>query len=237
MNNPGRDAFNLVADDVLAPRRQAEIQEVVARLAAFRPTHVALECARNLTPQWQRDYTAYREGRFTLSRDERHQIGFRVAGQVGLTEVDCIDWNGDDAAETGSDAGDPWAYAAAHQPDLHRRLTEEGEAFVAEVAGRQASGTVGDLLRWLNRPEQDDIDRRVYLGIVALVGDTETPVGARWLAGWYRRNLIIFTNLARLASDPGARVLAVYGSGHVPLLRQFARQSGLFRVDDVLTYL
>jgi hypothetical protein len=237
MNNPGLDAFNLVADDVLTPRRQAEIQEVVGRLAAFRPTHVGLECPRNHTPDWQRDYAAYRAGAFTLTRDERHQIGFRVAEAAGLAQVTCVDWNWDDEGETGPDPGDPWAYAATHQPDLHRRITVEGEAFIAEMAERLASGTVRDVFRWLNSPEQEEANHRVYLGTLPLVGDDHTLVGVSWLAGWYRRNLTIFTNLLRLASSPDARIFTVYGSGHVPLLRQFAHLSGIFRVEEVRDYL
>src|SRR5687768_9700590 len=40
MANPGLDAVNLDADDVLLPRRQREIQELVNRLAKFRPTKI-----------------------------------------------------------------------------------------------------------------------------------------------------------------------------------------------------
>ena len=32
MANPGRDIFNMQADDVLAPKRQAEIAQVIAAL-------------------------------------------------------------------------------------------------------------------------------------------------------------------------------------------------------------
>jgi hypothetical protein len=43
MANPGLDHFNLQSDDVLAPKRQAEIQDLVNRLAAFKPTKIAVE--------------------------------------------------------------------------------------------------------------------------------------------------------------------------------------------------
>src|SRR5687767_2400671 len=43
MSNPGLDAVNLDADDVLQPKRQREIQELVDRLAKFRPTKIAVE--------------------------------------------------------------------------------------------------------------------------------------------------------------------------------------------------
>src|SRR5574341_2463387 len=43
MANPGRDVFNMQADDVLAPKRQQEIAELVAVLKKFNPTKVAVE--------------------------------------------------------------------------------------------------------------------------------------------------------------------------------------------------
>jgi hypothetical protein len=45
LNNPGRDMANIVVDDVLTPKRQAEIITLVSHLEGFKPTHVALECA------------------------------------------------------------------------------------------------------------------------------------------------------------------------------------------------
>src|SRR3712207_2428933 len=38
MNNPGQDTYNTQADDVLAPKRQKEITELIEKLARFKPT-------------------------------------------------------------------------------------------------------------------------------------------------------------------------------------------------------
>jgi precorrin-6x reductase len=54
--------------------------------------------------------------------------------------------------------------------------------------------------------------------------------GANWVGNWYARNLKIFANLVRLADNPGDRVLVVYGQSHVFPLRQYAEQSGAFKV-------
>ncbi len=237
MNNPGRDAFNLTADDVLAPERQTQIRDVVARLGAFHPTQVAIEQNGRLGDAWQRDYRAFRAGTFSLTRDERHQIGFRVAADAGVERITAVDWDWEDGNATGPDPEDPWAYAAARQPQLHRLIEEEGQRQIAEMARVLETGTVRDLLRWLNSPEQEAANHQSYLGLLALTGSPANPVGVAWLASWYRRNLLIFTNLVRLAPSPHDRVFAIYGAGHVPLLRQFAHLSGLFRVEETLDYL
>lgn len=43
MGNPGQDQFNVVADDVLSPKRQNEIEELRDRLAAYQATKIAVE--------------------------------------------------------------------------------------------------------------------------------------------------------------------------------------------------
>jgi len=46
MDNPGLDAINTSADDVLAPRRQNEIAQAVDRLGVFQPTKIMIEARK-----------------------------------------------------------------------------------------------------------------------------------------------------------------------------------------------
>ena len=41
--NPGADAYNFKMDDVLAPKRQRELEALVTQLKTFQPTKIALE--------------------------------------------------------------------------------------------------------------------------------------------------------------------------------------------------
>ena len=41
--NPGLDAFNIKMDDVLSPKRQSEIEQLVTQLKGFCPTKIYLE--------------------------------------------------------------------------------------------------------------------------------------------------------------------------------------------------
>ena len=91
-NNPGRDVVNTKVDDVLAPKRQTEIAAIVAQLAKFHPTHVAVEWPVAKQDKLDARYAAYRAGTYTLSRDERDQLGLRLAAKLGLAQVDAVDW-------------------------------------------------------------------------------------------------------------------------------------------------
>ena len=79
MDNPGLDLHNARADDVLTPQRQAELAAVAEALAAFKPTVIAIE---RVTPAPAYEDAAYREfddSQLTSRRDERVQVGYRLA--------------------------------------------------------------------------------------------------------------------------------------------------------------
>jgi hypothetical protein len=234
-DNPGQDIVNQKVEDVLAPERQREIEAVVERLAAFRPTHVAIEWKASAQEGLDQRYADYRAGRYQLSRDERDQIGLRLAARLGLERVHAVDWNGTPPGEEAD--YDFYAYAQRH---------ELAESFDAAKAAKQAEldresermrcTNVAAWLRNLNTPETLRENHGPYFDI-ALVGDAENNPGAASVGAWYGRNLRIFANLVRLAERPENRVIVIYGAGHAPLLTQFAQESGAFELVDPLKHL
>jgi hypothetical protein len=94
MNNPGHDILNMQADDVLAPKRQAEIAQVIAALKEFQPTKIAVEADvyEKKVPDAYSDYLA---GKHELTRNETEQIGFRLAKELGRKAIYPVDADGD----------------------------------------------------------------------------------------------------------------------------------------------
>lgn len=233
LDNPGRDLANVAVDDVLAPRRQAEIAAIVDRLAGFRPTRVAVEMTAARQPELDERYRAFRAGSYLLGRSETDQIGLRLAAHLGHDRVYAVDWN---EAPPGADADyDFVAYAPANgkQPQL--------DALMASARAQAAAAAPGatSLLPWLralNEPAALAAAHRPYFAI-ARIGDARLNPGAAWVGSWYGRNLRIFANLVALAERPDDRVLVVYGQGHAFLLREFAAQSGAFVVADPVAVL
>lgn len=57
---------------------------------------------------------------------------------------------------------------------------------------------------------------------MALIGSSDDYVGADVILRWYERNIKIFVNVARLASESSDRILVLIGGGHLPLLTHFS---------------
>lgn len=227
MSNPGRDLHNLQVDDVLAPKRQAEIEAIVGGLAGFKPTLVAVEWPADITDQ---RYDAYRKGALAPSHNEVVQLGFRLAKQAGLSSVAGIDVDGDfpyDAVQ---------AYAGAHgMSDVLAEANAEVETFVKGQDAALRTGTAAGVLRFLNDPAAIAKGNAFYRLMLKVGGGTEQP-GADLLTQWYRRNFLICANLVQRAK-PGDHVVVFYGSGHSFLLRQCVSEMPGYRLVEPNDYL
>lgn len=233
--NPGRDVNNVSIPDVLQPDRQAEIDAVVDRLAAFRPTRIAIEVDSSEQAAVDRLYADYRAGRYQLGPSETDQIAFRLAAKLGLERVDAVNWN---EMPPGTEAD--WNYVtyaetSGRGPQL-ARLREIGRERTDAATRRSRCTDVAGWLRDANSADGRSASNRPYFDY-AMMGDADRNPGAAWVGNWYARNLRIFANLVRLGSAPEERILVVYGAGHGFLLDQFARQSRAFVVHDTLDYL
>ncbi|WP_353893242.1 hypothetical protein PRVXH_002660 [Proteinivorax hydrogeniformans] len=60
MNSPNQDLFNVQADDILSPKRQMEIKEIVNLLKDFKPTKVALEVSTDKQKELNTKFREYK---------------------------------------------------------------------------------------------------------------------------------------------------------------------------------
>jgi hypothetical protein len=224
--NPGRDVVNIQIEDVLTPQRQREIQAVVDRLAAFHPTHVAVEWPRDKQAEMDKRYGDYRAGKYALSRSERDQIGLRLAAKLNLPRVDAVDWNGMPPGDFRNYDFEAWGKAHGFAGRL-AAITDPAKIPIGPFGDR----SITDWLLQINRPETLATLHRMYFDFAAIGSAREQP-GAAWVGTWYARNLRILNNLVTIASRPDDRVLVIYGAGHAYVLRQMGRESGAFRVMD-----
>jgi len=231
MANPGADVFNLESDDVLAPARQEQIAAVVDGLAAFAPTHVALEASWE-SEALEQGFAAYLADQAELTRNERQQIGFRLARQAGHERV----WGVDAPGEF--DLAGVQGVVAADPPQGARlgRMQTFGGAAMALMGGWLAEGTVGEMLQKMNDPHLLVRSHQLYIDILARFVTGDDYAGPDLVGAWYTRNLRIFANIDRI-SDPGDRVLVVFGQGHVPILRDLVVTAEDMCLVDPVDYL
>ena len=212
MANPGHDIFNMQADDVLAPKRQAEIAQLVSALKNFHPTKIAVE-ADVYEDRIPKRYADYLAGKYELTRNEIDQIGLRLARELGHKTVYPVDVDGEFPFQRIVD----YAKASGRSKELEAMMGEVGAMVKAQDA-YLASHTVLETLLYMNSDDKVTEDVGFYYRD-AHFGEPGDWAGADLVADWFRRNMRIFSNVLRLADSPNDRVLVVYGAGHLGWLQ------------------
>ncbi len=223
MGNPGQDLHNAKVDDVRTPAKQAELAQVAARLAKFKPTKIAVEAITDRADFAYAKYEAFTPELLTKNPDERVQIGFRLAHQLGLKTVYGIDEQSDTIDYFPFDKVE--AYAKEHgQEALLAKLHANVETIMRELEVAQKNTPVRLLLARTNEPARILKDNNdFYYGLLGL-GDRTNQPGADLNAAWYLRNAKIFSKLTQIAK-PGDRIIVLYGAGHAYWLRQLVQNT------------
>lgn len=223
--NPGRDVIKTKnVPDMLAPDRQREIADVVQRLAAFRPTRVAVEFVRTRQGTLDSLYREYRAGRFVLPVNEVYQLGFRVAAASDLDRVDAVDTERS-ATRIDEAQRSEAALIAARNADPWAVRLQQSHALQDVPITPANYRTLREILLGINTPDEIARSHAAYFVGYFKGGGDSTYAGPDFIAGWYERNLRIFRDLQRITRGPDERIIVIYGSGHLATLQQFAQGS------------
>ncbi len=223
------DAVKSSPEDVTTPERQREIVDLVARLAKFRPTKVAIEGSRTGT-YWPERYKAWRERRDALDANEIEQVAFRLADAMGIEALSPVDYpmwmDGTTAADRHDPRPQPGTAAATEETDSP--LISGIKAQLARDEQVLRGGTIAGFLLYLNSPERAVMNHRWDVSSNLKPGDgTSMYETTDYATNWYKRNLRIYTNLVDIAG-PGERVFLLIGAGHAHLLNGLAADDTRF---------
>ena len=229
MANPGLDEVNVLADDVLTPKRQKEIENLCEQLARFQPTKIAIE-APYRDSYWPEQYRKYLAGQSKLGRNEIEQIGFRLAKRMNLPTVYGVDFlmyaNG--LMPNEMEQRDQPASAESHHAEPPQ-LSSEDQLL------RQS--TVTQYLAHLNSASEIQKNHEGYMTSLLPTDDPAIYRKADLVANWYKRNLRIFANINRITEPGKDRILVIIGAGHLKLLKEFAGDAPYFDEVDAESFL
>ena len=192
--NPGKDAFNFRMDDVLSPKRQSEIEQLVTQLKPFRPTKIAIQADERFDSEINANYQDYLKGTYKPQRWEIDQIGYRLAKQMGHLKVYCVDYcRRDDPIiyldELDLNLIDVDKFAMEHNqehflpkvedfatPDADTHQEEDGRFWIEP---KKYESLIDMYIRY-NEPEGRRADHQVYLRM-SKVGIGDQYPGANWV--------------------------------------------------------
>lgn len=229
MDNPGLDAHNLEADDVLSARRQKEMAELIEKLLRFKPTKVALEGPR-WSQAWNSRYKQFLAGDYELGRNEIEQLGFRIAQRSKIPELSPIDFPMFMGGMLPIERHQPRPQQQAPEPkpdpkpEPKPQPKSEFELLMEKEQRILRESTLSEFLFYVNQPSRYRMNHQWDVMNNLEPGDGIYLYERTDLAtNWYKRNLRMFTNLLR-AMEPGDRVLLIVGSGHLAILTDLTHE-------------
>jgi hypothetical protein len=234
--NPGLDVVKFNVDGVLAPKRQAEIADLVDSLAEWAPTKIAVE-SEAAPPTLALPAFSQTDALLKTTRNESVQIGFRLARQLGHEAVYGYDEQSGEGEPDYFPVGEVQAFADANgmTDDLAAMFAEVG-AMTAAQQGQLAKQSIAESLFAHNDGAALALMHdRLYYALLRY-GDGNKQPGAELNAYWYMRNAKMFAKIAMVAK-PGDRVIVIAGSGHATWLRHFAERVPGFELVEAMPYL
>ncbi len=224
--NPGRDAIKQDIDDVLEPRRQTELEDLVTRLATWKPDRIAVEWPISQTDTVRARYARYREKTLAPNRNEVVQIAFRLASRLGHNAVYPID---DDSF---LDLNDSLKAVDQRRPEFKKIRDSVVAVLQSEAKATNVWMRTTMIREHLLRLNSDEgLHRGNSLGMFGgylQVGEGQNYGGPQFLAEWYARNFNMAHNLTRTLRPDVSRILVVVGNGHVPPLRNLLDEAPQF---------
>lgn len=209
----GLDTVKVEDINVFEASSQAFLESFAQAVAAFAPTHVLLEYNPENEAGINDEFQQYLAGKLELPANEIYQLGFRIARLSGLAGVTSFDHR-----EIGWAATPMLDYAKQHDPAAMAAFEQVIDDITRDEKQARATMSLQQLLLRQNDPEMERLNMALYVKTNG-VGAGDGYAGADAAASWWHRNFRMYANIQRLAK-PGARVVAIGGSGHMAIIRQ-----------------
>ncbi|MEL6362055.1 MAG: DUF5694 domain-containing protein [Pseudomonadota bacterium] len=228
------DVINVEVGSVLTPTKQNELQQVTEALASFQPTLVVTERVTKAPDYIDPYYADFDNEMLATNPNERVQIAYRLAREAGLDRVVGLD----ESPSEGEPDYFPFGKVLEH----------------VSVTGQEA-----EFGRFMGRVEQmikDETDRIQAMPMAQSLIEVNTGAlssasfyyqfqqfdigenqpAAELQAYYFMRNAKIVSKLMDV-TEPGDRVVIVYGAGHKHWLDHLVTNSPGFELVDPVPFL
>ena len=222
--------------DVMSPKIQKELDELVNTLSYYKPTKILVEFPIAEQKELDSLYQEYRKGNYKLGHGEQMQIGFRLAKLLNHEHVYGVD------VQVPLDLEYPvedWmAYAEENGEAV--KLNKVNEKFDGFYAYNDSLKMTMPLLKYYAYLNSNEVilanDQQKLSGWIE-VGAGDKYLGADLVTHDYRRNLRIYANIVSLIENDNDRFLLIIGSSHTRILRHFLEDGLEFNYTNISDYL
>ncbi len=222
------DVYKNDAVNINGAKRQAEVAEVITKLAAFKPNQICIEWPYAEQLEMDSIYNEFLKGNYKLTDNERDQLAMNLGKKLQLKKLTAVNRYGNFDNDTVAN------YAAKNnQQQTMQQMATVGKNVMAVFNNKLASLSIKESLIYLNSKEALELNLGIYLKYYTLIGKGEDYVGSKLVADWYTTNINIYTNILRAVKPTDKAIVIVYGQGHIPILKHLFENNDNFEVVEV----
>ena len=212
--------------DVYEEKHQSEIAKIVGALKEFMPNRIVIEVQPAFQKRIDSLYEAYRLGKHPLGRSEIEQLGFRIAHELKIEKLECVDTWGKFYESLNYLSSDTSLRAKAFEQYYFNNPDTIYNKKNPSIRLSTASGITDNLL-YLNDPQTIKESLGPYLiGHFKYEEKEGDYTGVDFETGrWFNRNLRIFRNIQKVTKSVSDRILIIYGAGHLNILNNLFESS------------
>lgn len=224
------DMAGIKAEDITSTKRQKEIQQLVDAIAVYKPTKVILEYPYGKT-KLDSLYQLYLKGEHILTINERQQVGFRLAKQLGHEHIFTADVKMDLPFDKITEY-----LQKEGKMDQMQTMMEEVMKFMSKMQEVYDSKDLKEFYMYMNSDEFDNLNKNLYLEYINKMGAANNPVGSEVAATWWHRNFKIMRNIDAIA-EKGDRIFLLFGQGHTAIFKDFYKTRRDYKYEEITSYL
>lgn len=205
--------------DVLSKQNQKELELISNKIAAFNPDKIFIEFPFVKQKELDSLFKIFSPKNFKiLNRNEDIQLAFRVAKKINHNKIYGYDYRNtsfpyDEMLKTMENA---------NQKDLIKEDEVKMVEYEAEYNKLVISTkSVTEILYFLNDDKNRKNDLAWYLNFANKAGSEKDSIGSFLASEWYRRNLIMYSNIQKQINNKDKKIMILSGASHIAVLKDF----------------
>ncbi|MCW4470204.1 DUF5694 domain-containing protein [Flavobacterium sp. MFBS3-15] len=212
----------------LTPKKQKELQEVVSKLANFKPDQICIEVPVDKQESINRLYQRYLAGQYKLELNEIDLLGFQTAKVLNLPKLTCVNYKGKFDTQEAQEAAKRYG-----QETVLKDMNLHAQDLVDQMNEKEAQLSMKDHLVYLNSQNTLNRNLQYYIKYFVNIGKGDNYEGTDLVSEWYTTNLRIYTNILRMVGPADNAILVIYGQGHIPILKHLFESNNDFEIVEV----
>ncbi len=244
-NNPGNDAVKNIERNILTIESQKGLDQITnSIISKFKPDQIFVESNFYKKEDLNNKYQLYLKNQYNQFTDtikkprmkrfytegETFQLAFRLAKKANIRQIYPID----SLIEMRFDI----LQKEMNSNPKTKRLFEEKLSIMSQASNKCLGNTLlKDVFICLNEKSDLDANKGFYISIANKINTDGKYFGSNLVADFYKRNLIMYSNIQNQLESTTKNIFILVGTGHAAIFREFFENDenfNLIEVDEIL---